>query len=226
MSSCIQYSTILERVREKAEACGRKSEEITIVAVTKQVSVEKIKSAYGTGCRNFGESRVQHAVEKIGELPDDCRWHFIGTLQSNKVGKVLEVFDLIHSVDTPELVHKISQTSAAKRIVTPILLQVNTSGEKTKHGLSPQEWEAVLERVNRSDHVQVQGLMTMAPLVEDEQMIRACFRKLCELREKWQGEMRDSAIFRELSMGMSHDYEIAIEEGATLLRIGTAIFAS
>lgn len=224
MSGSTRYCIILDRIREKAEACGRRVEELTVVAVTKKVPLEKMASVYREGCRNFGESRWQEAVDKVGLLPDDCRWHFIGTLQSNKVLKVLNAFHLIHSVDTPELVEKISQASQAKGVVTPILLQVNTSGEKSKHGRAPEEWRASLEAINEFSHVTIQGLMTMAPLIEDEQVIRSCFRQLCQLREKWRGEMRDPASFRELSMGMSHDYAIAIEEGATLLRIGTAIF--
>lgn len=220
------YQDIVRQVSEKAVACGRCPDEVSLITVTKTRPIESIQSVYGQGARDFGENRLQEALEKIPYLPSDCRWHFIGTLQSNKIGKVLSYFDLIHSVDSFVLAEKISQASLGKGCITSILLQVNTSGERTKHGLSGEEWEQVLEAVNSLSHIRIEGLMTMAPYTSDQAMIRACFRKLYQLREAWHGRMRDPAAFRHLSMGMSNDYLIAIEEGATLLRIGSAIFES
>lgn len=224
MTNSTHYSEIQNKVQEKALACGRRPDDITLIAVSKTYPIEEIKAVYQEGGRQFGESRVQEALAKIPLMPEDCVWHLIGTLQSNKVAKAVSAFRLIHSVDTPELAQKISQASQSKGIVTSVLLQVNTSGEKTKHGLSGEEWQKQLEEVNQLSHLRIEGLMTMAPDVEEKKVIRACFRELYQWRERWCKEMKEPAIFRHLSMGMSHDYEIAIEEGATLLRVGTAIF--
>jgi PLP dependent protein len=224
MNMATYYGEVARNVREKVCACGRRPEEVSLIAVSKTCSVEAIQSVYQEGGREFGESRIQEALDKIPYLPKDCKWHFIGTLQSNKVGKAISSFQLIHSIDTPSLVQKISQMSQAKGVTTSILLQVNTSGEKSKHGLSAEEWQRSLEEVNQLSHISIEGLMTMAPFTEDQQIIRFCFRKLYQLREMWRREMKNPMSFQHLSMGMSHDYLIAIEEGATLLRIGSAIF--
>jgi pyridoxal phosphate enzyme (YggS family) len=224
MSVPTHFCQVTESVHEKALACGRQPSEITLIAVSKGNPVESLQSVYREGGRVFGESRVQEALTKIPLLPTDCQWHLIGTLQSNKVAKAISHFQLIHSVDTPLLAQKISQVSQSKGVITSILLQVNTSGEITKQGLSAEEWYSSLEQINQLSHLKIEGLMTMAPFIEDQQLIRSCFRKLYQLREAWRMEMRDPAIFQHLSMGMSHDYLIAIEEGATLLRVGTAIF--
>lgn len=218
------YSRVAQEVREKALACGRQPQEMTLIAVSKTHPLASIQSVYQEGERDFGESRVQEALEKIPCLPKDCRWHLIGTLQSNKILKAISAFYLIHSIDTPLLAQKVSQASQAKDVTTSILLQVNTSGEKSKHGLSAEEWKRSFDMINRLSHLRIEGLMTMAPYTEDQQVIRTCFRKLYQLRENWRPQMRDPKIFHHLSMGMSNDYLIAIEEGATLLRVGSAIF--
>lgn len=220
----IYYDQLLHQVREKALACGRSPQEVTLIAVSKTYPPESLVNVYQKGCRDFGESRVQEALEKIPILPEDCKWHLIGSLQSNKVNKAVTSFHLIHSVDTPQLAEKISKVSQAKGLITSILLQVNTSGEGSKHGLSSDEWESTLDVVNQLSNIKIEGLMTMAPLTENQMMIRSCFRQLYELRESWRNRMKVPAYFRHLSMGMSHDYLIAIEEGATLLRVGSAIF--
>lgn len=224
MSVPTHFGQVAQIVREKALACGRPPQEISLVAVSKNCPVESIASAYEEGCKLFGESRVLEALDKIPQLPSDCLWHLIGSLQKNKVSKAISAFQLIHSVDTPELAQKISQASQAQNLTTAILLQVNTSGELTKHGLSPLEWERSLDFINELPHLKIEGLMTMAPFTEDEQVIRSCFRSLYQLRERWRSQIKEPALFQQLSMGMSHDFLIAIEEGATLLRIGSAIF--
>jgi pyridoxal phosphate enzyme (YggS family) len=224
MNDPVRYHYVVQSIKEKAVACGRRSQEILLIAVSKTASVESIQSIYQAGCREFGESRVQEALEKIPCLPHDCQWHLVGSLQSNKVGKAISAFHLIHSVNTPLLAQKISQASQTQGITTSILLQVNTSGEKSKQGLSAEEWQHSLEAINQLSHLKIEGLMTMAPYTEDQRVIRSCFRQLYQLREAWRGQMKDPLLFQHLSMGMSHDYLIAIEEGATLLRIGTAIF--
>ena len=184
-----------------------------LVAVTKGRSVEEIMELYEQGIRDFGENRVQEALAKMEQLPKDIRWHFIGKLQKNKVSKVIGKFYLIHSVDTPELARLISQKSIE---TTSILLEVNTSGEGSKSGLSPQEWALEIENLKKLPHLEIKGLMTMAPLTDDEIAIRRCFSKLRELKEAWG--------FKELSMGMSSDFKIALEEGATMVRIGRKLY--
>jgi PLP dependent protein len=224
MNIAIHYHQVVQNIREKAVACGRDSSEIILVAVSKTYPCESLQSVYQEGGRDFGESRVQEALEKISYLPQDCRWHLIGTLQNNKVPKVVSLFYLIHSIDTPQLAQRVSQASQMKGVTTSILLQVNTSGEKSKHGFSAEEWERSLESINQLSHLKIEGLMTMAPYTDDQRVIRSCFRKLHQLRETWSNQMKDPSAFHHLSMGMSNDYLIAIEEGATLLRVGSAIF--
>lgn len=156
-------------------------------------------------------------------LPD-CRWDFIGSIQKNKAAKIAAAFSLIHSVDTFDLAEKISQVSLEKGTTTAILLQVNVSKEASKHGLSPDEWERNLEKVQNLPHLCIKGLMTLAPFTTDRESIRSCFRKTADLLRVWQKKMQEPLLFQELSMGMSGDFEIAIQEGATLLRIGSALF--
>lgn len=217
MSVADRYRHVLESIQEIAVKCGRDPKEITLVAVTKGHSLEHVMPAYEAGCRDFGENRLLEVLEKISKTPDDLRWHLIGTLQKKKVPKAVGTFALIHSVDTFALAQKISQYSERSGVETPILLQVNTSGEEAKHGLSPEDWKHVYEDVIKLPGISVHGLMTMAPLIEDKSRIRDCFSRLRELRDELQ-------LTRHLSMGMTNDYPIAIAEGATILRIGTAIF--
>lgn len=218
------YLQIVERVRQIAQAFSRNPAEITVVAVSKTHPIDVVLSVYNNGCRDFGENRVQEALEKKAMGPFDIRWHFIGTLQKNKVNKVVGNFALIHSVDSLELASKISEVSAREGIETPILLQVNTSGELSKHGLSPEEWQRELDALQRLSHLSLQGLMTMAPFTDEERVIRETFSKLRIFKETLLTQIDNKKEFKHLSMGMSHDYPIAIEEGATLLRIGTEIF--
>lgn len=220
-----RYRMIQEDVWQRTLACGRKLEEVTLIAVTKMHPTSFIQEAYKAGGRHFGENRVQEALTKIPALPSDCNWHLIGSLQSNKVGKVLgSPIKLIHSVDSFELAEKIALGSQARQKETSILLQVNISGEESKHGFSEQQWEQVLEKLCQLPALRIEGLMTIAPFTDDIALIRKCFKELAILKDKWKRLVRDPAIFSHLSMGMSNDYGIAIEEGATLVRIGSAIF--
>jgi PLP dependent protein len=218
------YQAVKDHVDMLARRCGRDPGSISLVAVTKTHPIEQIMTVYQSGCRDFGESRVQEALEKVPLAPDDSRWHLIGTLQGNKVKKVIGRFALIHSVDSLELTKTISLHSISSGIITPILLQVNTSAEATKHGFSPEELMQQISEVFALKGVEVKGLMTMAPFTEDVGVTRQCFSLLRCLRDEVRGWLDTPASFRELSMGMSHDYPIAIEEGATILRIGSAIF--
>lgn len=213
------YCELLEKIQQAAVKSQRDPDDITLVAVTKNRSLEDILGLYQAGCRDFGESRVQEALPKIASAPEDIRWHFIGTLQTNKISKVIDKFTLIHSIDSFRLAEEISKRAEKK---LPILLQVNTSGELTKHGLPPDEWNRCMTEVLELPNVDIQGFMTMAPLTEDQRAVRECFAGLRRFRDLM--ETRAGRSFPHLSMGMSGDYLIAIEEGATLLRIGSALF--
>lgn len=213
------YCELKENIRQIAQKWGRNPDDITLVAVSKGYTWDVVQPAYEAGCRDFGESRLQEALTKMDQAPTDIRWHYIGPLQKNKVRKVVESFSLIHSVDSIELLQKISACSQELGVVTRLLLEANTSGESSKHGLSPEEWKVEYPKMIQLKGISIEGLMTMAPLVEDEAIIRHCFGRLYELRE----ELFRSSL-PQLSMGMTHDYPIAIEKGATLLRIGTALF--
>jgi pyridoxal phosphate enzyme (YggS family) len=207
---------VLQQVQDIARQNQRDPDSITLVAVTKGHNPDEIQPLYDLGCRHFAENRVDAALEKMEKLPKDIQWHFIGSLQKNKVRKVIGKFALIHSVDTPELAKKISDCSLEAGLKTPILLQANTSGEESKHGLTFEEWQKKYPELVKYEGIVIKGLMTMAPLIDDEKIIRDCFAKLRHLGENLK--------LQQLSMGMSHDYPLAIAEGATLLRIGSALF--
>jgi len=210
----------LGRVRERVErACqkaGRSSEEVTIVAISKTFGVAAIREAYEAGLRDIGENRVQEAEPKIRELAVQGirpTWHMVGHLQTNKVKTALDIFDIIHSVDSLRLAEALNRHAARP---FPVLLEVNVAGEASKFGFSLEGVPSVVEAMCRLPNLDVQGLMTVAPLVADPEEVRWVFRQLRGLR--------DSLGLRHLSMGMTDDFEVAIEEGATLVRIGRAIF--
>ena len=218
----------LERVRatvaEAARRSGRSPSDITLVAVSKTVPVELVKIAYNLGVTHFGENRVQDALPKIAAFhPMGVYWHMIGHLQSNKAGKVVTSFDSVQSVDSLHLAETLNQHAAEMGKRLPILLQVNVSGEASKEGISPTEVPALAHQIVALPALEVQGLMTIAPLVEDPEEVRPVFRILRELRDQLQNEVSEGA-WQHLSMGMTDDYRIAIEEGATIIRIGRAIF--
>ncbi|KAF3362010.1 UPF0001 protein YlmE [Chlamydiales bacterium STE3] len=218
------YFNILEKVNDTASKCGREPRDIQVICISKRQPVEKILRLYDAGCRNFGENRVPESLEKQAVSPKDIQWHFVGTLQKNKVSKVVGKFSLIHSVDSFELAQKISDISCREGVVIPLLLQVNTSGELSKHGLSEEAWIRVFEDLQQLSHIEIQGLMTMAPLTENQSLIHQTFSRLRIFKETLLQRIDNKNKFMHLSMGMSHDYAIAVEEGATLLRIGTSIF--
>ena len=216
------YQQLLNEIARLARACGRSSDSITLLPVTKNHTWEEILPLYQGGCRLFGENRLQEAAGKIAMAPKNCRWHMIGSLQRNKVKKALELFSWIHSVDTPELAQALSASAQSCEKTISVLLQVNTSGELSKHGLSPDEWRSYVRSVMRLPGLKWEGLMTIAPFVEDRARIRTCFSRLRQFRDLLQQE--EGMALPHLSMGMSHDYKEAIEEGATILRIGTLLF--
>ncbi len=204
------------RIAQACERSHRSPDEVTLVAVTKAVPADMIRDAYDCGIRHFAENRVQEAEAKLTQLSDlkpEITWHMVGHLQSNKAKKALEIFDIIHSVDSLRLAEVLSKR--AEKIV-PVLLQVNVSGEASKSGFSVAEVAAALDDISRLPNVRVVGLMTIAPLLVDPETARSVFRRLRELR--------DQLGLEHLSMGMSNDFEVAVEEGATMVRIGRAIF--
>ncbi|MCH7754177.1 YggS family pyridoxal phosphate-dependent enzyme [candidate division KSB1 bacterium] len=210
-----------------AEACrrsGRKSEEIELVAITKTVDVEQINEAIEAGIRVVGENRVQEAWRKFQEVGEKVHWHMVGHLQTNKVKRVLQFADMIHSVDSVYLAREI-QTQAKKLERTiEILIQVNTSGEESKFGLEPEATIGAIEEVSTLPNLKIKGLMTIGAFLPNPEDVRPCFKLLHDLKDRVNERGITSVEIGTLSMGMTNDYEIAIEEGSTMVRVGTAIF--
>lgn len=200
------------------------SSKVTLIAVSKNHSIDKVLEAREAGCFDFGENRLQEALSKIEEAPKDIRWHFIGSLQKNKVRKVVGRFYLIHSVDRLDLAQKISDVSLEMGVVSNILLQVNISGEKSKQGMKKKELSDNLSSLIEMKGIHLQGLMTMAPLTDDTSVIRSCFSGLREFRDELKIRSKEALSLQHLSMGMSGDYLIAIDEGASFVRIGSILF--
>lgn len=217
------YKRVLEKIAKAAESSGRKKEDITLIAVTKNYSLEEILPLYNQGLRNFGENRLQEAYPKIEKAPSDIRWHMIGSLQKNKVKNAIQKFVLIHGVHSLELAKKISECSLELKTVTSILLQVNTSGEATKQGFSEKTVLESFQTILKLPSLKIAGLMTMAPLTDDKKMIRECFADLRMLKDCLNELFIPHSPMKILSMGMSNDYDLAIEEGATLIRVGSAL---
>ncbi|MBI3625382.1 MAG: YggS family pyridoxal phosphate-dependent enzyme [Candidatus Rokubacteria bacterium] len=207
---------VRERLHRAAKRAGRAWGEILLVGVSKSIDAERIRSAVAAGLPALGENRVQEAKEKIGVIGRPVPWHFVGHLQTNKARDAVLLFDLIHSVDRLELGRELHRRAEAAGKVANVLVQVNVAGEGTKGGFSPQELKRALEALAALPALVVRGLMTIPPPVERAEESRGWFRRLRELR--------DEAGLEHLSMGMSADFEVAVEEGATIVRIGTAIF--
>lgn len=225
LKSQIQFNLdeLYKKIERATHRSLRKFEDVNLIAVTKYQSLEALKILYSLGVREFGENRIQEALEKIENLPKDINWHLIGTLQKNKVVKALNSFKLIHSVDSLDLALKIGMTSETLGLITPILLQVNISEELTKHGFRKDEVYQNFEKLNSIPGIAIKGLMTMAPLKSDEKALRATFSGLRSLKDELNRQVQNNPL-EILSMGMSQDFEVAIEEGATHLRIGSYLF--
>lgn len=198
------------------ERAGRSPDDVTLIAVTKTIGIPAIEAAFNAGIRNFGENRVQEAqpkIEQLASLRPSLIWHMVGHLQTNKAKTAMDIFDIIHSVDSLRLAETLSQRSQSK---LPVLIEVNVSGEATKSGFLLPEADEAVKRIGRLPNIEVEGLMTIAPWGSDAEEVRPIFRRLRQLG--------DALGLRHLSMGMTDDFEVAIEEGATLVRIGRAIF--
>jgi PLP dependent protein len=221
-------ATNLEEIRHRiagaAERAGRDPASIRLVAVSKTYPAEAIAAATTTGQRIFGESRVQEARDKIPACPPGLQWHFIGHLQKNKVRQALPLFGFFHSIDSAALAGAIDRIAGETRAKAQGLLEVNISGEETKHGFTPDELRAQFPALAKLPHLRIRGLMTMAPYSDNAEDARPVFRALRELRDELQSSHQ--CPLPELSMGMSGDFEPAIEEGATLVRVGSSIFGA
>lgn len=215
-------ANVRARIRAAAERGGRRADDVLLVAVTKTVDAARVRDAAALGLRTFGENRVQEAREKIPAV-SGVSWHLIGSLQRNKAKEAVRLFDVLESVDSEALAEELSRRAVEQERAVDVLVQVNVAREPQKHGASPEEAAAVVRRTAALPGLRLRGLMTIAPAVSDPDEVRPVFRALRELRDNLQGVL--GAALPELSMGMSEDFEVAIEEGATMVRIGRAIFA-
>jgi pyridoxal phosphate enzyme (YggS family) len=224
MSIVQNLSDIRNRIAAAARRAGRDPGEIRLVAVSKTVPVERLKEAVAAGQRLFGENYLQEARPKIAALGDEATWHFVGGLQTKKARAAVGLFALVHSVDRLKLAQALSQAAAKLGLVQDILIQVNLAGEASKSGATPEDAADLLEEIGRLDHLRVLGLMTMPPWFADPERVRPYFKALRELRDRLRSLRLTNSDLPELSMGMSGDFEAAVEEGATLVRVGTALF--
>lgn len=224
-SIAANLAEVRSRITAAALRSGRHPDEIRLIAVSKTFDADHVRAAFEAGQRDFGENRVQEALQKIGETAEaQIRWHLIGHLQSNKVRKAVGPFAAIHSVDGVDLFDRLEHAAVEAGVDCHVLLQVDLAGEATKFGAPPGEVERMLDLAQRSQRVKVEGLMLLPPLLDDPEHVRPYFRRLRELRDGWRAAGVPAGLLAQLSMGMSHDFEVAIEEGATMVRVGTAIF--
>lgn len=214
------------RIEEACRRAGRKREDVTLIAVSKTKPVETLKEAYDLGVRIFGENKVQELTEKYEALPKDIHWHMIGHLQTNKVKYIADKVDLIHSVDSLKLAETIEKEAAKHNRTIDILVEVNVAQEESKFGLKVEEVIPFIEKIAGFSHINVRGLMTIAPFVENPEKNRSVFADLRKLSVDIMEKNIDNVNVSILSMGMTNDYEVAIEEGATMVRVGTGIFGA
>lgn len=217
-------SKVEKKIKDACERSGRDSKEVTLIAVSKTKPVEMIEEAIAAGKREFGENKAQEMKEKSEILPDNLTWHFIGHLQTNKVKYVVGRAALIHSVDSLHLAEAIEKESAKKGVISQILIEVNVAQEDSKFGLKLEETEQLIREIAILPHVHINGLMTIAPFVENPEENREIFRQLRKLSVDINRKNIDNIDMNVLSMGMTNDYEVAVEEGATHVRVGTGIF--
>ena len=217
-------AAVEQNIRNACARAGRGRSEVTLLCVTKTKPVSMLEEAYAAGEREFAENKVQELVDKFSRLPQDIRWHMIGHLQRNKVKFLTERAAMIHSVDSLALAQTISRLSLQEGRVMPVLVEVNIAGEESKFGIAPEETETLLRAMAPLPGIRVKGLMTIAPYTEEPESNRCYFRALRELSIDIKSKNIDNIEINELSMGMTGDYEVAIEEGATFVRVGTGIF--
>jgi pyridoxal phosphate enzyme (YggS family) len=219
-----RLAAVEERLRAACARAGRRREDVTLVAVTKTVSPENAGLLHGLGVVDLGESRPQELWRKAAALPSTVRWHLIGHLQRNKIERTVPLVGLIHSVDSVRLLHEIDGEAGRRGVPAEVLLEVNASGEASKGGFAPAELFGLAPVIRELRHAQVRGLMTMAAYEEDPERTRPTFARLRDFRNLLQAELGPMHSLCHLSMGMTNDFEVAVEEGATLVRLGTVVF--
>jgi PLP dependent protein len=224
MSIAQNLTEVKERIAAAARRARRDPAEVRLVAVSKTVPVARLQEAVAAGQHLFGENYLQEAQPKMAALGAAARWHFVGHLQTKKAKGVVGLFELIHSVDRLKLAQALDQAAAKRGLVQDILLQVNLAGEASKSGAAPEDVADLLREIGKLPHLQVTGLMTMPPWFDDPERVRPYFRALRELRNRLEELYLSESGLPELSMGMTGDFEVAVEEGATLVRVGTAVF--
>ena len=220
----------LRQVQANIEAAcksvGRDPSEVTLVAVSKTKPVDMLMEAYDAGARVFGENKVQEIMDKYDHIPSDVQWHMIGHLQRNKVKYIVDKVSMIHSVDSLRLAETIEQEAAKKDVKVPILLEVNVAEEESKFGLKMDEVLPLIQKISSFPHIEIKGLMTIAPFVDDPEDNREVFQKLKKLSVDIAAKNINNTTMSVLSMGMTGDYQVAIQEGATMVRVGTGIFGA
>ncbi len=217
-----RLESVQARIQRACARAGRSLEEVRLVAASKTMGPDQVCEAADCGLVLFGENKVQEASAKIPLCPGSLTWHMIGHLQRNKVAAAVQLFDMIHSVDSVRLLQAIDRACSEAGKTLPVLIEVNVAGERSKSGLAPEGLAELLAAARSCMQVNVTGLMTMPPFAEDPEKARPYFRRLRELRDQWNPEM--GGTLQDLSMGMTGDFEVAIEEGATMIRVGTALF--
>ena len=213
-----------ENIKKACKKSGRDRADVTLIAVSKTKLVEMLQTVYDCGVRDFGENKVQEMCDKMEVLPGDIKWHMIGHLQTNKVKYIVGRTELIHSVDSVHLAAEIQKQAVKKDVIVPILIEVNIAEEESKFGIHKEDTIAMVRQIAEMDHLRIKGLMTIAPFVENAEDNRLYFREIKQLSVDIKNQNIDNVSMDVLSMGMTGDYEVAIEEGATLVRVGTGIF--
>jgi PLP dependent protein len=228
MSIAENIAQVRKQIAAAARRAGRNPDEIALMAVSKTFPAESIREAYAAGLRVFGENRVQEFAGKAAAVRDlsDVEWHLVGHLQTNKAAKAAELFDAVDSIDSVRMAEKLNASAAGARKILPVLIEINVGGETAKSGVAPDsdELEQILTGAPRWGNLEISGLMTVPPYAEDAEGSRTYFRQLRQIRDRIAARSLRQIIMAVLSMGMSHDFEVAIEEGATCVRVGTAIF--
>ena len=221
-----KLNLVKKNIEDACNIAGRSPEEVTLIAVSKTKPIEMLKEAYDAGARVFGENKVQEIVDKYDQMPSDVQWHMIGHLQRNKVKYIIDKVSMIHSVDSVRLAETIEKEAAKKNCVQDILVEVNVAQEESKFGLKVDEVIPFIEKISQFQHICVKGLMTIAPFVENPDDNRPVFANLHKLSVDIMNKNIDNVNVSILSMGMTNDYEVAIKEGATMVRVGTGIFGA
>ena len=217
-------ANVEKNIEQACKNAGRSRDEVTLIAVSKTKPVEMLQEIYDENIRDFGENKVQELCSKMGRLPSDIRWHMIGHLQRNKVKYIVGKVELIHSVDTYRLAEEINIQAKKQNVIVPILVEVNIAHEESKFGISAEDAILLVEEISKLENIRIKGLMTIAPYVENPEDNRLYFRKIKQLSVDITNKNIDNVFMEILSMGMTGDYMVAIEEGATMVRVGTGIF--